>query len=308
MKIKWQSCLFTSNIVLAIINVCVLLCIFLETFFRYECEPPIGNDRTIHVTAKTIQVYPFIAAFVFVLSSDIRFICASSIISKNWVLTTEDCLEAGEEFELENKKIISNHNELEKGIQHQVKKCIRAYEISLDLGLVQVVEPFKARFEKLIPVAKKGYKFIPSKIVTVVSWLMTTSGFLLEPNDLKGTALRLYKYQECVNVMNRLRMNYSDLPHLDKSMVCAGPFNITEHQDVCHFGSGSPLVDDDLLIGLVLWTPTEIKSSLNCGGYPGIYVHLWNSLQWIQKIEKKEKQKIAFFIETPNWSRPILPD
>lgn len=311
MILEWESCIFRFNIALVAINFCLLLCIILQASFSRDCEVVFEADnRIINSTLTTIQTYPFVAAFVLGLSSDIKFICASTIISKSWVLTADHCLETGEGFGITDTRIISNHFGLKKGIQHQVKKYIRSHRRKLDLGLVQVVEPFEARFEKLIPVAKRGYKFIPDKIVTVIGWGLTPSSFLLEPNALHRTELRLYKYQECVNVMNTLRKSYSDLPHLDESKICAGPHNnLTGYQDVCNFDSGSPIVDDDLLIGVVSWTPAEAKTSLNCEqNYPGIYVRLWICSEWIQQIEKKEKQKIAIFMKTPSWSRPILPD
>lgn len=87
-------------------------------------------------------------------------------------------------------------------------------------------------------------------------------------NHLKSIALKYVPYKEC-------KLAHNNTESVDVGHICTFT---KSGEGSCHGDSGSPLVNKDVLVGIVSWgEPCAI-------GYPDVHSSVWFYLDWIRTV------------------------
>ncbi|KAF2903164.1 hypothetical protein ILUMI_03022 [Ignelater luminosus] len=153
--------------------------------------------------------------------------------------------------------------------------------------------------EKPIDVAGSGYTYKANKMVTIMGWGYTIGEVPLPSEIMYEVNIQLYDRDRCKNIIQNAPRLDHNLPNFTENFFCAGPDREDSTVDSCKGDSGGPVVDKNLLIGIVSWGIED--TIIKCGvGFPGVYVSVWKFESWIHNVEEKQNEKIATFKREPS--------
>ncbi|XP_026481302.1 trypsin-7-like [Ctenocephalides felis] len=232
-----------------------------------------GNDVSISKNGWQVSV-----------QSNKQHFCGGSIIAKDWVLTSSQCVvdKQSPPKDLTVRVGTSTHND--GGQVYDVVEIIKhpkynkAVPDDFDVALLRIKGPISFTPCTVTPVKliQSGKEVPKGATLSVTGWGATKEWGPISPK-LQEVKVKAYSSQECKNSHAINNDIISD------SMMCAGfPQG---QKDTCHGDSGGPLVDEKRVqVGVISW-----RRGCARPGNPGVYAKL--SHPEIQKFIKKYVNK-----------------
>ncbi|KAH1025141.1 trypsin epsilon-like [Dendroctonus ponderosae] len=214
----------------------------------------------------------FMAALVLLKGTSMTLICGTTIISKFWVVTTGHCCELIRIYPFEKLKLASNSENWRKGKKHSVENLVQhinftAKSSSFNVCLVKAGSPFKEEHEKPIALSGSNYRYITDTSAITLGW---SSNKGVVSNHVYSIDMNLISFQRCKTLIKTDRV--------DETMVCA--YNIDRGD--CRFDSGGPLIQNNILIGIVSFETDCAKRAP-----PRVFTRMSYFEKWFQVIEKQ---------------------
>ncbi|KAF2906089.1 hypothetical protein ILUMI_00088 [Ignelater luminosus] len=276
---------------LTILNIFLLPAVLVKVFARRGC--PVASTNVIQkeriVGGRTVPMdkFYFIAAISIVLPKTSFFQCGSSIIAAHWVITAAHCIDLLKGFPLRLLYIASGHKEWRKGERHKIVRMIkhRDYEeihYVNDTALIEVKEPFNMGTEMPVRLAGLNYVYKENSSATVIGWGVNETNSTIVQETLYAVDVLVFSQEFCHETYGK--------GMLTDDMFCAGTYE--GGRDACVFDSGGPLVQKNILIGIVSWGG-------NCGDKtePGVYAKMSYFIHWLENVEKEQSIKIGYLVQ-----------
>ncbi|XP_017957643.1 putative trypsin-6 [Drosophila navojoa] len=208
--------------------------------------------------------------------------CGGSIISPVFVLTAASCV-------MDERKIPHSNRLLQivAGAPDRLR-VLRGNTINIPIREIFVPVNYTLYHTFNIALVKLGFALpsknphigilelptsppIPGQQYRVLGWgRMYAGGFL--PAKILYIDVMLQTQKTCSSLLE----NY------EPEMLCAGHLDTTIDQNPCPGDTGSPLMDNTTIYGIVIY-------SLGCGHkqIPSVYTNVWYHLSWIIAITKR---------------------
>ncbi|GAB0093284.1 hypothetical protein DMENIID0001_083660 [Sergentomyia squamirostris] len=228
-----------------------------------------GDGKIVGGYATDIETVPYIAALMY----RNRFLCGSSIISENWLLTAAHCTSGGREKYFTVRVGSTKHGS--GGEVFEVKEIINHPEynratVNNDFALIRLNKPMNFS-ETMQPVhlSELWEPIALNSKCTVSGWGETRDS--TESNaSLRSVKVYVLDQEVC-------RQAYSHFGDIfNENMVCAG--HIGGGKDACFGDSGGPLICEGRHVGVVSW-------GADCAmpGFPGVYARSAVIREWIRE-------------------------
>lgn len=205
--------------------------------------------------------------------------CAGTIINEHWILTAAHCLPSREI--VQNSIIVAGCHELYQCNKNSVqRRTIDNYVVHnlytggiapYDIALIYTKKPFTwTRSVQKVNMPEENS--IPSGRGILFGWgNISTTRVPWFPTRLQRENMPLIDLELCEKVLGP--MGYS----LHHTNLCTGP--LTGGKSICNSDSGGPLIQDDIIIGIVSW------GKIPCGqvNAPSVYVRVSAFVEWINE-------------------------
>ncbi|KAB0796736.1 hypothetical protein PPYR_10797 [Photinus pyralis] len=190
--------------------------------------------------------------------------CGGAIISSHWIVTTGYCVDVVE-FYAKQKVITyvaSTLNELVNDVEVAIRHPeFNSSTLDADIGLLKVVEPYNIGVGIHLP--RGDYNYLVNSSVSAV-------GLDEELIEL-ATSIVIFSRKYCSSLLSATR------ELLTESMTCGGSY--TREKLDCRYDTGSPLVDGEVLIGVISWGKGCEKVDI-----PTVYTKIPPFVKWITNI------------------------
>ncbi|KAF2905062.1 hypothetical protein ILUMI_01116 [Ignelater luminosus] len=236
--------------------------------------------------------FPHIVALGFGSKRDIKWLCAGSLISDNFVLTAAHCIRTSEFGEVKWARMGTiNLEEPENGgspedfeiVDRYIHPEYRSPSKYNDIALVKLNQ--SVLLTEFVQPACINTKFNTNKAAEAIGW-GKTSYTGSTSNDLLKVELEIYDKEICMKSYKNIPKR--NLPNgiLDETQVCAGG-RLGESKDTCQGDSGGPLhellgggsVNIYNVIGI-----TSFGKACGIANVPGIYTRVSYYVPWIESI------------------------
>ena len=230
-------------------------------------------------TVKNVSQYPYMAS---VLNIKSFTFCGGSIISEYYVLTAGHCLtpEYPEHHFIKSNSVHTDYG----GFEREVSKAIRHEKYELledgvrainDIGLVKVKEPFVFDAD-CQPVAffNPREKISENSYGSVIGWGKIDNW--IYPDYLQHSELPLLSNQIC----NQTYLE--DYGGILPGQICAGFINDDGEKNTFPGDSGSPLIVNNKILGVVTWT----REPYGQPNSPCVFTEVPKYFPWIEENMK----------------------
>ncbi|XP_050504721.1 trypsin-1-like [Diabrotica virgifera virgifera] len=208
--------------------------------------------------------------------------CGGVLLTESWILTAGHCNKKEMFDDLQAHVGITNVDDTDHQFRHVVKIIVHpkfdehASISSHDIAVMKLKTPLILDDRVKVAVLPKPNTDESSGNATVTGWgAIQTDPYKIYPNDLQKAVVPIVEYNDC---MAKLKAEVGeDLPEYNNTAVCTGPY--TGGIGPCYGDSGSPLIQDDVVVGLVSW-------GSNPCAFPGalaVYTKVSSFIDWIQK-------------------------
>ncbi|KAL7305965.1 hypothetical protein TKK_0001436 [Trichogramma kaykai] len=225
-----------------------------------------GDEHTRIVDGKEAPegAFPYMVS----LRKDLKHRCGGSIIADRWILTAAHCIKDLKDDEI---LVVAGSNQLDSGGQaYQSVKLIAHPKFSMqlgvknDVGLILVNETIKLS-DKVKPIGLPDSDIDENNYPAVISGWGRLKANGEVPNNLQYMTTCLLSTSSC----------WWKIPFLGKGNICT----FTKRgQGNCNGDSGSPLVSDDVQVGIVSFV------IMTCAmGFPDVYTRVWTYRDWIEE-------------------------
>ncbi|XP_069704263.1 mite allergen Der p 3-like [Periplaneta americana] len=252
----------------------VILCMVIAVGSQgkvFERNPPASSSRIIGGVYAKQGEYPSQAS----LQNSEKHVCSANIISEQWALTAGHCVYG---LPVSDHSILAGTINLQNGgTRHQVSNIIVHEQYNKsdswrnDIALLQVNPPFNLDGINVQAIAlpDKGHNPSVGSRATVVGW---GADYMSGPisDELRAVDLQISDQQICSSAYEVLYQ------HIKDGQICA---DVPEGgKGSCNGDTGSPLIVDDVLEGLVSFT-------LFCAtkGFPTVYTRVSYYRDWINQ-------------------------
>ncbi|XP_014216179.1 trypsin epsilon-like [Copidosoma floridanum] len=244
-------------------------CLSVEQLFSKTGQ---GLEGRIYGGHKTvIELHPYQVS----LHSRGEYICGGAIISAEFIVTASHCVSDPVSF----LKIRAGSSfRLFGGSVHTVKEVYRHEDFWMnehdnafyDIAVIRVKESFHFDDTRLpIKLFDAGEKLQPGALAVLSGWGELEDGRL--PVQLQAVVLPIVQKEVCENAYKKLQGG------IGEDQICAG-YQGLARKDACHGDSGSPLVVDDRLAGIVTYGEDCAHPD-----YPGVYSEIAFFHKWIEE-------------------------
>lgn len=205
--------------------------------------------------------------------------CGGALVASNWILTAAHCSASLPNYGIST--VASGLHNLNSFGGHEQIRQINSEQIFThedwdgfvgphDIALIWVAQPFANDFS-VRPIALPNDNVIHTGNARLHGWGSTSTGFVpVWPTNLQTAELPIVPIATCTPLFDNIVV--------DNSNVCTGP--LTGGVGACSGDSGSPLVQNDELVGIFAHT------SVPCGqaNRPSVYVRVSAYISWINDI------------------------
>ncbi|KAF2906087.1 hypothetical protein ILUMI_00086 [Ignelater luminosus] len=275
-----------------IFNTLLLMLVFVMGFSKVACPSTNTklNERIVGGRAVELDRFLYISGIIILGYASPVLQCGGAIVSANWVISASHCIVLLNESNVPLSKIYisSGNKEWQKGKFHKVLKMLQNqyYDHSTltnDLALFKVKEPFNRGTEAPIKLAGPNYKYVVNSTATVIGWGFNESKIIQK--SLFVVDVLIFSPEFCDQMWEEGAVTVD--------MFCAGTY--TGGKDACQFDSGGPIVQHDILIGIVSWGG-------ECGDKdrPGVYARISYFIPWLEEVEVTEHLRIGYHIQDDN--------
>ncbi|XP_072400294.1 kallikrein-7-like [Diabrotica undecimpunctata] len=211
------------------------------------------------------------SSFLFINSH----VCGGVILNENWVLTSAECQDAA-------NKVVAGAVKLQGDDPNKQTVDIEQWVIHPDynsqevgpndIALVKLKEPLKLNDAvKAANLPEQGAAVNGSADLVGYG-----DSFLPDFNTLGYISdLPLISYDDCKQALDDLLQQESPLD--EKSNLCAGV--LANGANNCDGDTGSPLTQNDVVIGITTWIITPCNSR----GAPDVFTNVANFVDWINE-------------------------
>ncbi|KAL5275926.1 hypothetical protein ACFFRR_001633 [Megaselia abdita] len=205
--------------------------------------------------------------------------CAGTIINEHWILTAAHCLPSREI--VQNSIIVAGCHELYQCNKNSCqRRTIDNYVVHnlytggiapYDIALIYTKKPFTwTRSVQKVNMPEEDS--IPTGRGVLFGWgNISTTRVPWFPTRLQRENMPIIELELCEKVLGP--MGYS----LHHTNLCTGP--LTGGKSICNSDSGGPLIQDDIIVGIVSW------GKMPCGqvNAPSVYVRVSAFVDWIKE-------------------------
>ncbi|XP_058463000.1 chymotrypsin-2-like [Malaya genurostris] len=198
-----------------------------------------------------------------------RHFCGAVVVGDRWLLTAAHCTIGNQPYELQ--VVVGSVDSSTGGTTYQLRQVIEHpdfNELTLenDIALLQTIHPI-VMSSYIQPIALSNNVVPAGIIATTCGWGQTEFGSGLS-KMLQYMEMRTLTNQEC-----RLRHDIQNRQRIHSTSLCTSP---RAGKGTCMGDSGSPLVANSLLIGLVSWgVPCAV-------GKPDVFTSVAPHRAWIK--------------------------
>lgn len=196
--------------------------------------------------------------------------CSGVILSQSWVLTAGHCIEILKHNPLSSIIIYDSQYSTHKVALMLHHDDYNNFTYNVDIGLIKVLQPFKNKAP--VKIASSNYNYEVNKTVSAIGWKERHYKYkYLKHASISTENVLILDQEYCKKLYKKVNEVITDF------MFCGGSYE--EEKPNCHFESGGPLLDQDLLIGIVSWGRDCSKI-----GRPVVYTKISQFSEWISNI------------------------
>lgn len=240
-------------------------------------EPSSRITRMVDGRTSSIRDFPYQVA----LEKYSKQVCGGAIISRYFVLTAAHCLKKNYHPTTYRVRVGSSLRH-RGGTLHRVQSYVIHEEFressdyinaENDLALLLLENPILFDITKLpIAMFDPGQESRPGSRAVVAGWgRLWHRGAI--PRQLQSIELVVLSKDECGE-------SYRNRGGFRENEICAAASEHSKHQSMCHGDSGSPLVIDGKLAGVVAHGGNDACSTLK---YPNVFTEVAFFREWIER-------------------------
>ncbi|XP_062143195.1 trypsin delta-like [Drosophila sulfurigaster albostrigata] len=231
------------------------------------------NGRVVGGTAAAVNAAPYAVSMQY----QATHYCAASILNANWLVTAAHCLTNS--AQVLGSTLVAGSNAVAGTASTTQTRSISYFVINdlytggtvpYDIGLIYTPTAFTWS-AAVAPVTLPQSGVVPTGTANLYGWGSTsTTNTASYPSVLQVAAnVPIISLTSCETALGQ---KGSDV---HSTNLCTGP--LTGGVSICTSDSGGPLVQDNVLIGIVSW------GKLPCGlaNSPSVYVQVSSFISWI---------------------------
>ncbi|XP_064541928.1 trypsin [Drosophila montana] len=245
---------------------------------RATTDQVVPNGRVVGGVAASANSAPYAVSMQY----QSTHYCAASIISANWLVTAAHCLTNS--AQILGSTLVAGSNAVAGTASTTQKRSITYFVVNelytggtvpYDIGLIYTPTAFTwTAAVAAVSLPKSGV--VPTGTANLYGWGSTsTTNTASYPSVLQVAAnVPIISLASCESALG------SKGKDVHSTNVCTGP--LTGGVSICTSDSGGPLVQDNVLIGIVSW------GKLPCGqvNSPSVYVQVSSFISWISANQK----------------------
>ncbi|KAF2902011.1 hypothetical protein ILUMI_04176 [Ignelater luminosus] len=233
-----------------------------------------------------IKTHPYVVSIIIKYNERISFRGAATIVHRRFAMSTAATIHFIAPIMIKNKLVYlrgntANWSDGVTGKDHRIDYIVPHdgfNEVTLedDFAIIKVKEPFNGPNERLIHIARRDYKYAGS--ATIFGWGSIAPEKIKEVDILQAVTVDIWNTKKCREVYNVKDATVI----VTNSMLCAG----NEGKDTCTKDGGGPMVQNNILIGIISW-------GFECGNakYPSVYSNISYFDVFIKRTEKNNDVK-----------------
>ncbi|KAJ8666837.1 hypothetical protein QAD02_008499 [Eretmocerus hayati] len=223
--------------------------------------------------------YPFMAAIKY---GGQYVVCGATILSPTQIITAASCTSI---FKMDSSKSkislgVGSSDSSQDGMNITIKKIVKhpehvKFKFQHDIAIV-TFEPALKYSENIQPVLLPKTDIVEDSIAKSVGWGMVNKT-QTQNKILQALDQRIISNSDCKKLIP---------DHAEKITTydfCALPTVGANKAGSCNGDSGSPLIQDGTIVGIVTWGPHSSSEEQCQSGYPDIFLNIFKYLDFINE-------------------------